>query len=255
HTRSRDTGRIYGLSFHSSSTAGGKTIPEILVTVSFARIANLEMRERLRQLGKEDPLFTKCGSYHEEKETGHYRFTLSARHLETSAEVMGVLVRMLQTPLFEKYQREEPADSLQLLSVLVAPQWLGGYIYPTLRHWLTRTGMEADKKRVAHQYAGMLPVEIETAMQLTWRTIASKELKRYRTDCRASIREDGRFLLGCYGNACDVAIYPDGDDGATADYVLSEYACHNLDFAAQQLTLFTGIAALHTVADRELQSS
>lgn len=255
HIRSRDTGRIYGLSFHARSTASGKRIPEILFTVSFARIANPDLRERLRQLGEEESLFTKCGRYHEENETGNYRFALSARYREASAEVIGVLVRMLQAPLFEKYQREESADSLQLFSVLMAPKWLSGYVFPTWRHWLTRTGQAADAKREKSRYSGALPAEVTTAMRQTWQAIAVREWKRYRTECSARIRDDGRFMLGCFGNACDIAIYPDNDDGAETDEAYSEYSCHNLDCSTQQLTLLAGLAALHDVADKELCAS
>ncbi len=52
----------------------------------------------------------------------------------------------------------------------------------------------------------------------------------------------------CPGDACDVSIYPDQIYGDALGTKSVRFACHNLDSAAQQITLIAGIAKLCELA-------
>jgi hypothetical protein len=75
---------------------------------------------------------------------------------------------------------------------------------------------------------------VEADMREAWRTVAPRVSRKYVLDCRAIVTAD-RFMLGCFGNACDVAIYPESDP---------LFDCHNLDSSYQQVTLLVGLASL-----------
>lgn len=77
---------------------------------------------------------------------------------------------------------------------------------------------------------------IEDDMYKAWRATAMKGLKRYANDCYARVRDD-RFELGCFGDACDLSIYPDSNPF---------FSCHNLGTAFQQATLLAGLASLYS---------
>jgi len=65
---------------------------------------------------------------------------------------------------------------------------------------------------------------------------------------RVDARESGGFTLGCPGDAC--GIHP--SDWHFREGEGYEFSCHNVDNAAQQLTLLAGLAALHDRARKEL---
>ncbi len=79
-------------------------------------------------------------------------------------------------------------------------------------------------------------------MRKVFVTAAPTTLRQYAPDCSVSIdAEKERFLLRCFGDACDMGIYP--DSGATPGTCAS-LSCHNLDSAFQQATLLAGLASL-----------
>lgn len=55
---------------------------------------------------------------------------------------------------------------------------------------------------------------------------------------------DGRFSIKCFGDACDLSIYPDG--AHTDDFW--QMGCHNIDSPIQLLSLFCGFAKLTELA-------
>lgn len=113
--------------------------------------------------------------------------------------------------------------------------------------WLT-----AQSKKTSLDMHGSveLPKEIVLAMKAAWRASSSKGIKKYAEDCRGWVYSDGRFVLQCFGDACDLAIYPDclGSD-MVGSYV--EFSCHNLDTAPQQVTLLAGLAKICELARRD----
>lgn len=72
-------------------------------------------------------------------------------------------------------------------------------------------------------------------MRRAWKATATPKLKRCADRCRARVI-DGRFELDCFGDACDLSMYPDSTP---------EFSCHNLDLPFQQATLLAGLASLY----------
>ena len=123
-----------------------------------------------------------------------------------------------------------------------------GYVFPAFRRWLIHAAatVELSMVETALRQAGHALLQFDT----------KKEEREYRKlmDCmfRAYIYADGRFVLTCPGNACDIAIYP--DSMPTDVEHACNFSCHNLDTATQQLTLLAGLAALSDLARRELET-
>jgi|GEM_PF-1068298 len=130
-----------------------------------------------------------------------------------------------------------------------------GFVYPSLGRWLAERGRKFPRNPSAltpEAYRGFsLPLEIVQVMQRVWRITAPPSVKQYKRDCYAGITHEGRFSFRCFGDACDVSMYP--DQMLSADWrVPAAFACHNLDSAHQQLTLIAGLAALHDLAVKDL---
>lgn len=121
---------------------------------------------------------------------------------------------------------------------------VGGYISGDVREWLRKQWHKGPSNHWMH-WAPM-PEEVISAMRQTWSAVASKDLKRWTKECNGGITEDGRFILNCFGNACDLAIYP--DNACVDEYDSVRFSCHNLDGARQQLTLLAGLAKLCELA-------
>jgi len=87
-----------------------------------------------------------------------------------------------------------------------------------------------------------VPKEVMKAMHTAWKALTPSDMHRWVSECRGCITSDGRFMLQCLGNACDLSIYP--DQMYTDGNVSVAFACHNVDSAMQQLTLLAGFASL-----------
>lgn len=67
---------------------------------------------------------------------------------------------------------------------------------------------------------------------------------------RVDVRENGGFIADCPGDACGVhpsSWYMQKEEGY-------EFSCHNVDNPVQQITLLSGLAALHDKARREIKT-
>jgi hypothetical protein len=84
--------------------------------------------------------------------------------------------------------------------------------------------------------------QVTSDMRRAWRATAPKSLKRYADRCNAGVHDE-RFMLDCFGNACDVSIYPETDP---------DFSCHNLDTPNQQATLLAGLASLYERAKAKM---
>jgi hypothetical protein len=121
--------------------------------------------------------------------------------------------------------------------------YLGGQISPSLYRWLLKKGRTGEGENDVS-----MPEVVIEAMKEAWKAGGGKISRMSVRDFRGSITHDGRFMLACPGNACDVAIYPDmvyGEDHG------ADISCHNLDSALQQVTLLCGIAKLSELALQE----
>lgn len=137
-----------------------------------------------------------------------------------------------------------------------------GHISGELFAWLRAYGtQEANEEEHAP-----LPRAVRDAMQSTWRAVAPKgpgfdtefdeefdhRFEEEQVDsCDGSIRNNGCFSLRCPGNACDISIYPDQAPRRDEYAGSVHFSCHNLDSAAQQVTLLAGLAALCSLARAE----
>lgn len=125
---------------------------------------------------------------------------------------------------------------------------LAGYVGPSLIRWLQRYGSD-HRDGIDSFWSAPLPEEVLQAMQITWRAITEGSYKRYADEIRGRISHEGRFLMTCFGNACDISIYPDQWIHDDCEHV--RFACHNLDNPDQQLTLLAGLAKLCELARQE----
>jgi hypothetical protein len=97
-----------------------------------------------------------------------------------------------------------------------------------------------------------LPSEVVEVMQAVFKKVCIKEVRKYVTDAGGWIRKSGAFTLRCFGDSCDLSVYPDAfgwheeeDKPANMPMGFVAFGCHNLDAAWQQLTLFAGFAKLY----------
>jgi hypothetical protein len=89
---------------------------------------------------------------------------------------------------------------------------------------------------------------ITRSMQRVFVAVTPATLRQYASDCCVLIdAEKERFLLRCFGDACDMGIYP--DSGATPGMHAS-FSCHNLDSPFQQATLLAGLVTLGEIVKR-----
>lgn len=159
-----------------------------------------------------------------------------------------------------QYSDDIPRNHEQQLDLSVrtdrqAPGWghmLGGYIAMSVVRWIAHY---AKEHAVYDTYwsTPMHPAVVQ-AMHTTWKAMSEREMKQWYRDAGGQMSQEGRFVLICFGNACDIAIYPDIPMHEDMEYV--QFSCHNLDSADQQLSLLAGLAMLLTLARKsELQTT
>jgi hypothetical protein len=125
---------------------------------------------------------------------------------------------------------------------------VNGFMYPALTTYLAR--LESDDQRQALEKSVTLALT-QTALALQpQQDMSKRDTRKYIEDyCGVRIESDGRFIMGCPGDACDIAIYPDSYYGPDE---ISNLGCHNLDTSIQQLILLSGLAALHDAVTAEI---
>lgn len=123
---------------------------------------------------------------------------------------------------------------------------VGGYVSSRMTGWLR----EQARKMPEGSRSISVPEDVVRAMRATWCAVSKSDAKRWARECCGRIMRDGRFGLECFGNACDLAIYPDGTCGRMDDPQV-RFSCHNLDTAAQQVTLIAGLAKLCQIARQD----
>lgn len=119
---------------------------------------------------------------------------------------------------------------------------VSGLVSPVMLAWLKEHGAVAR----AFGFGAPAPIAVVNAMRETWCAVVPKPARPWARACDAHIASDGRFMLQCLGNACDIAIYPEALHG-DPDYG-TNFSCHNLDQPRQQITLLAGLAKLCELA-------
>lgn len=161
------------------------------------------------------------------------------------------LVRALNFP-FETAGTTNQMQSL-VIETLCENGRLAGYghgiwgsVHSNLISWLHEYG-RVNKQNLGYTTAAPMPDAVISAMQSTWCAVTEKRLHKYAgpRDIYGSIRDDASFSLNCFGNACDMGVYPDSVFSACE---FANMGCHNLDSANQQVTLLAGLAKLCEIA-------
>lgn len=271
-------GRVYSLSYLPPHRRKGREAPELIIKVPtpLAEAAELRLvQERIPDrvdmetyLGRsveatwsQLPLalsadrsfgIASCAYVREIDGVTEYHFPLSRASVGLTAMTLHLLLFVLGTFIGEAAE-DTLVNQRQLISVrtrcntdFVYAHAASGNVYPEFRRWLARLGASLpDDNRSVARATG--------AMKATWKHVAwSKEAQTFANDCWAFVSREGRFHLHCMGsNDCNIALNYDTDRGVGADYP-SLFSCHNLDAAAQQLTLLAGLAVLHDMAVEEL---
>ena len=116
----------------------------------------------------------------------------------------------------------------------------GGHISGEVLQWLRQ-------QTVPGQDVVELPNTVVKAMRQAWRAAVGEGEFDGSKYCRAIMHGSGRFSLQCMGDACDLSIYP-GDIYDYDDKQWADFNSHNLDGAAQQVTLIAGLAKICELA-------
>lgn len=122
---------------------------------------------------------------------------------------------------------------------------VSGWLSQDVMAWLKNYAKDKVDTNSFMQVAPMHP-EVVYAMRSVWYAISTPERRPYADAASGWVRENGAFSLNCFGDACDLSIYPDSYNGE--NYVSVEFGCHNLDSADQQLTLLAGLAKICELA-------
>lgn len=196
--------------------------------------------------------FDKCGSVSVEE--GQIRLHINLARgakgylLRCATLTTHLLTQVLSAPFEEKIMQLNRLQELDLLTLCehdMHGHSISGYVSGDVVLWLRVQGKLVPK---GEDYASVHE-EIIAAMREAWVAVSLAGERKWAEHCRGMITAEGRFMLTCFGNACDVAIYPDTLAESSPHSV--RFSCHNLDTATQQVTLLAGLAKLCELARRE----
>ena len=197
--------------------------------------------------------FGAVGYVTEDDEERVYHVPILRERLHEATLTIRVLAFALDGHVTDAMKLKPVGNRFQLLSFRTSAKHdihghsVGGVVHPAFRRWLASFAKRTD----VTQYLA----RADEAMLAVYTSIARPEALKFAKDnCYSRISEDGRFFFTCPGNACDIAIYPDNEHGgAHVNYEYgSDFSCHNLDSAGQQVTLLAGLAVLLEIASADL---
>lgn len=282
--------RVYGLSFVPRGQGRDiRHPPEIVFRVASAHVesseANLrnpllyQMVPAISYLKEHEPFqfpdqgllfsdmrpeFPRCGfrncAYFIDLEEGReYHLPLVRKHRGELVLTLNALLVAHNQGIYQEYGVAQKANRTQLLELHTWCKTGGHYahgvhgsITPTFRQWLHRQAELLPGEFCNFTESKPLMPEVKAAIAEAYAVLVKSKFKKMdENDCFGIVTRNGRFLLHCPGNACDIAIYPDHDLGPEEDYP-TRFSCHNLDAAEQQLALIAGLAALCDIAGKDL---
>lgn len=255
--------RVYDLSF-TPSKKGGADKPYLVFTLEKKHFQQCRVcLERLagwtgseKYLGKERQFhvpasdlfgntrfgYGDCGFVTENAEKVSFHIELSEQTLQDATLTIHLLTQALLVDYpSASSNRYQDVDIETCCSLSEHGHSVGGYMSGQVREWIRRQ-WDASPHDGFMGWAAAHP-RIISAMRQTWVAVTPHKMHRWAGECSGYITEDGRFILNCFGNACDIAIYPDNIH-AGLEYESARFSCHNLDTAAQQVTLLAGLAVL-----------
>lgn len=201
--------------------------------------------------GNEQVGYDQCGEVLYENDTVTFSFPLTAAKLFATTLTLSVLFTTLAFPLTEN-QKSNRAQQVSISTVTdhdMHGHTTVGWLHSSVLSWIgtyAQTIREPDKPADAWNTVNA-PPKIVDAMREVWEVLHEGEQNTFSSECRGFFRENGCFSLICFGNACDLSVYPDhvyaGIDGEV------EFGCHNLDTAYQCITLLSGLAKLLELAE------
>lgn len=119
----------------------------------------------------------------------------------------------------------------------------GGWLSTAVHQWLKDYAKNKVQSLGIVNGAPMHPT-VTKAMRDAWLAVSPPDTRKYykERDIYGWVRESGAFTLSCFGDACDLSVYPDTWLGEGCESI--ELGCHNLDQSTQQLTLISGLATI-----------
>ncbi len=259
---------VYDLSFVMPKRRPA-TAPEIVFSTNRKYLT--ELRERLEHLAKKHESYAKeyigrkgtafslpvpdlidnaefgygrCGYMTLEDKIVQLRLRLGPG---TRAYQCALTIHLLSCALGSPFENRRPSNRQQIVRLNTVAEHdlhghsVGGYLAESFIRWLEIYARDKIEKRGLFPATPMHP-EVLDAMRTTWHAISSVGEKKRSSDISGWIQPSGCFTLICFGNACDLSVYPDQMTGEGCRMV--ELGSHNLDDAPQQLTLLAGLATL-----------
>ncbi|OGZ41824.1 MAG: hypothetical protein A3B04_03115 [Candidatus Portnoybacteria bacterium RIFCSPLOWO2_02_FULL_39_11] len=153
--------------------------------------------------------------------------------------------------LLELPEKETSAKIPQLMTVqtITKSGMHGGSLYGQFSSFI-RTYLSSLYQRQTTPI-----IEMIQAMKIAYEFMFEPQEEMYQHDFRAGVfSEFGWLNTDCPGNACGLNPSLDAEYDMKKPCHGYKFSCHNVDTAAQQLTLLAGVAALHDKARQEIKS-
>jgi hypothetical protein len=255
-----------------------RTVPELVFIIDevhlpeaidrLHKITNQLTEYARKYLGKDDTTFTlpipdlfgnkefgygKCGYWSLENNKIHLRLQLRPYpSTHYCSLTIFMLTRAFGFP-FEDGARSNRQQDVELMTMSEVGRSggyghaVGGWISEDVLKWLEVYTRDKVRSLGIIEAAPMHP-EVLQAQQAAWSAISSPKMQQYASsrNIYGWVRGNGSFSLNCFGDACDLSIYPDHWLGEGCGSV--QFGCHNLDSADQQLTLLVGLAKICQLA-------
>lgn len=279
--------RVYGFSFAPAGKGIGLAPPEIVFQVArdYVALGEGHLRNPLlyqmvpasEYLAEPGPFLfpdqpnlfgleegmPRCGfqncAYLTESDSGRdYHLPLERHMRKELALTLNALLVAHNQGMLSEHQAERATNLTQLVSLDTVCGVSGfyahgahGHVFPSMRRWLYDYAQRTTAEPSSLSCNRPLPDSVHDAVWQAWLALSDEsDFREFEKEtCSGVVSSEGRFLLHCPGNACDLAMYPDHDYGPDSS---SGLGCHNLDAAEQQLALIAGLAALHDLASRDL---
>lgn len=198
--------------------------------------------------GHQECGYGKCGYWTTDRTRVHFHLQLRPHpRTDEVALTIFILTRVLSFP----FKNGAPSNRAQDAALQTSCAYdrmhghaIGGWLSEDITGWLRNYAAHHVRSNGS---AAMHP-DVIRAMQAAWYAISTKKMQQYTStrDIYGWVQTSGAFSLNCFGNACDLSVYPDQIHGSDYDGV--EFGCHNLDRGDQQLTLLAGLAKICELA-------